>query len=362
MQDQEETGGPLWTRGEMILKVQAAVRASERIVHIRRPFARLGRASGAEITIGAQAASDQHVYFHLDSRGVYAVDLDTRTGTRFSNTEGPAGWLRPGHWLEVAGRRVELLDAQVEGTALEPQPCDTNLLAATSRTTLVGAALEPLGTTGSPWVLNSELVFMGRSAACGIPIRDRSVARTHAALLRTETAAYVIDLSGHQTWIDDRPVRGAAIIHNGQVLTLGSARFIVSIEPATRPASNRELAWVHPTMLETVINPETSNGSNLPAPLATVAPESERALLAWFDCDLPGLQHRNAHAWTTPPATLRSPTRVTPLCIARTTQEQTGSLSSTTWLLKRLSQVESQNRSAWRAFLDRLVLRPRRVT
>ena len=195
MQDQEETGGPLWTCGEMIFKVQAAARISDRIVHIRRPFARLGRASGADITISTQAASDQHVYLHLDPRGVFAVDLDTRTGTRFSGTEGSAGWLRPGHWLEVAGRRVELLQAQVEGNVLGPPPCDTDLLAATSRTTLVGVALEPWGTAGNPWVLNSELVFAGRSAACGIPIQDRTVARTHAALLRTDTSLYVINLS-----------------------------------------------------------------------------------------------------------------------------------------------------------------------
>ena len=55
MQDQEETGGPLWTCGEMILKVQRAARASDRIVHVRRPFARVGQASGGEITIGAAA-------------------------------------------------------------------------------------------------------------------------------------------------------------------------------------------------------------------------------------------------------------------------------------------------------------------
>ena len=409
MRDQEETGGRLWTCGEMILKVQAAARRSDRIVHIRRPFARLGRASGADITIGAPAASDQHVYLHLDPRGVYAVDLDTRTGTRFSGIEGPAGWLRPGHWLEVAGHRVELLQAQVEGNVHGPPPCDTDLLAATSRTTLVGVALEPWGTAGNPWVLDSELVFAGRSAACGIPIQHRTVARTHAALLRTETAAYIINLSSHQTWIDDRPVCGASIIHDGQVLTLGSARFVVSVEPATRPPSRPELPWVGQTTLEAVIDPEASNGSNLPAPLETIPPESQRAILAWMmgtvqgsqaealrqqgefqnalaqllrliqrengpllaahldrienlDCDLAELQRLSTHTWANPPAALLPPSRVRPLCIARTTHEQTGSLRSTTWLLERLSQLESQNRSAWREFLDRLVLRPRRVT
>jgi FHA domain len=399
MQDQEETGGTHWTCGEMIFKVQAAARASDRIVHIRRPFARLGQASCADITIGTRAASDQHVYIHLDSRGVYAVDLDTRTGTRFSGTERFAGWLRQGDWLEVAGHRVELLQARFDGGVHDPPLCDTDLLADTSRTTLVGVVLKPRRAPGNPWVLNSELVFSGRSAACGIPIQDRTVARTHAALLRTETAAYVINLSTQQTWIDDRPVRGASIIHDGQVLTLGSARFVVSVEPATRLSAKPETVWVGQATLEAA----------LPAPLETISPESPHPILAWmmgtvpgreakplgqqeefqsavaqllhliqqenapllaahldrienFDRDLVELQRQSADARANLPAALLPPPGVTPLRIARTTLEQTGSPTSTTWLLERLGRLKSQDGSAWRAFLDRLSLRPRRAT
>ena len=91
------------------------------------------------------------------------------------------------------------------------------------------------GPPETPGCSTRSWLFSGRSAACGIPIQDRTVARTHAALFRTEAAAYVINLSTHRTWIDDRPVRGAAIIHDGQVLTLGSARFVVSVEPPPGP-------------------------------------------------------------------------------------------------------------------------------
>jgi pSer/pThr/pTyr-binding forkhead associated (FHA) protein len=374
MQDQEKTGEPLWTCGEMILKVQAAARGSTRIVHIRRPFARLGRALRAEITISALAASDQHVYLHLDPRGVYAVDLDTRTGTCINGTWGRTGWLRPGHWLEVAGRRVELLQARIDGREQDPPPCDADLLADTGPTTLVGVALQPGGTPGNPWVLDSELVFSGRSAACGIPIHDRTVARTHAALLRTKTAAYVINLSGHRTWIDGRPVRGASIIHDGQILTLGSTRFVASVEPA----------WSNETKHEVVINPEASNESNFAVPFETISPDSRRAMaqllhliqqehasllaashLDWIesvDCDLDELQRQGAHAGANPPAALLPPPRVTPLHIARAAANQTGAPMSTTWLLERLGQLKSQNRSAWRALLDRLVVPPHRTT
>ena len=54
MQDQEETGGPLWTCGEMILKVQRAARVSDRIMHIRAPgafsgWARIGATELASV-------------------------------------------------------------------------------------------------------------------------------------------------------------------------------------------------------------------------------------------------------------------------------------------------------------------------
>ena len=81
-----------------------------------------------------------------------------------------------------------------------------------------------------------------------------------------------------------------------------------------------------------------------------------------FDGDLAELQRRSSRGQVTPPAPLFPPPQVTPLCIARTTLDQTGSPTSTTWLLERLSQLKNQNRSAWREILDRLVFRPRRAT
>jgi hypothetical protein len=406
----------------MRFRVQRAARGSNRIVAVRRPFALVGQAPGADIAVGDRAASDRHVYIHLDHRGVYAVDLATPSGTRFGGACGSAGWLRPGDWLEVAGSRIELLEARIDGIVQDPPPCAADLLADTSRTTLAGVALEPQRSSAGPsWVLNSELVFAGRSAACGIPIKDHTVARIHAALLRTESAVYVIDLHGRHTWIDGRPVRGAMLIASGHVLALGSAQFAITVAPGAPLAAGPELAWTGQNALAVgPVNAGVPAGCHPPTLLETsLSPESQQAILAWMMGTVQGsqgealrqqgeLQHALAQLLhriqqdnaallaahldrienlDRALAALRAEFRqrridestqmslpaplplsvpplppVRPLSIPRAMPEEPSSQTSTTWLLQRLGQLEDQNRPAWREFLGRFLLRPRRAT
>ena len=131
----------------------------------------------------------------------------TRTGTRINGTDRMVGWLRPGDWLEVAGRRVELLRVRIGGAVRRARPAATTTCSPTPATApLVGVTLEPRRRDDPPWVLGSELVFLGWSASCGIQVKDTAVARTHCALVRTAAAAYLVDLCGRQTWVEDRPV------------------------------------------------------------------------------------------------------------------------------------------------------------
>jgi hypothetical protein len=398
----------------MVFRVQKAARGPDRIVAIRRPFALLGRSPGVDIAVGDRTACDRHVYLHLDPRGVYAVDLATPAGTRFGGADGSACWLRPGDWLEVAGHKLELLEVRQGGGVQYPPPCTTDLLANTSRTTLAGVALEPRQGTGRSWVLNSELVFAGRSAACGIPIRDHAVARVHVALLRTEIAAYVINLCGRDTSIDGRPVRGAAVIKDSQVLALGATRYVVSVEPGALPTATFAPPCAGQNALALAsISPANPTATSPPTLLEAISPDSQRAILAWMMGTVQGsqsealrqqgerqraveqllhqIQQENSALLAThlarieeadrelaalrtklrqrdddpklaPSAALPPPPEVTPLAIPRTTPEASPPQPSTTWLLQRLGQLESQNRSAWREFLGRFTLHLRRAT
>ena len=78
---------------------------------------------------------------------------------------------------------------------------------------------------------------MGRGEACAIRIENASASRTHCALLRGASTAYVIDLLGRRTLLNDRPVEGASVLLDGDILTIGQACFAVRLEPPSPPRS-----------------------------------------------------------------------------------------------------------------------------
>src|SRR5579872_3287942 len=87
MEDRDDNSpGQFWTEGDMMLQVQGLGREMDRIVKIRRPFALVGQSPDSDICLNEPGVSERHVYLHLDPRGLYVVDLLTRSGTRITST------------------------------------------------------------------------------------------------------------------------------------------------------------------------------------------------------------------------------------------------------------------------------------
>lgn len=227
--------GPLWVDGEFWLSVRD--RGAERLVHVRRPYGLLGRLEGADVPIDDRSVSARHVYLHLDPRGLYAVDLSSRTGTRLPAAGQLAAWIDPGQEIEVAGRAVRLLDYRIhrDRSGIEPG-CPRADLLALGDPDLVRVTLYPMPAREPPRSLDSELVFAGRGATCGVRIEGASASRVHLALVRTRAAAYAVDLLGRGTRLNDRPIPGATPLIDGDFLTLGVARFRVRADPGEAPA------------------------------------------------------------------------------------------------------------------------------
>jgi pSer/pThr/pTyr-binding forkhead associated (FHA) protein len=218
----------LWVDGRFTVRLRGIGAEPGRIIRLRRPFALVGQIPGADIRIDDPGVDGRHVLLILDRRGVFGVDLRSRTGTRFAGAAGESAWLGAGDILEVAGRRIELLQFVIDGATVNPPLCDDDPLGDAEG--LVDVALEPLDAPGPPWMLGSALAFVGRGDACAIRIENASASRTHTALFRTATAAYLIDLLGRRTVVDDHPVDGATKLLDGDVLTVGQARFAVRID------------------------------------------------------------------------------------------------------------------------------------
>lgn len=293
---------PLWAAGEFALRVADAGGAAARVVRVGRPFGLVGRSEGVDVQLEDQAVSARHVYLHLDRRGLFAVDLATRTGTRVGPAGPPAGWLRPGQALEVAGNRLELADVRVDAPepagAARIEPADP--LADSGPAPRVRVTLDPAAPGGGPVVLNSELVFIGRSAACGVRVEGPNVARIQCVLVRTAAAAFLVDLVGRGTWLNGRPLRGAAALADGDALAIGAVAFAARVEPAPSwsPAAHGGLA-LRPgtpgTALVTTANAAAGGGgpaldgltellpAGLPPPPPGLVPtEGQAALLAWM--------------------------------------------------------------------------------
>src|SRR4051812_21667728 len=104
MHDQGGRGSPLWVDGEMTFRVEGEGPGADRTVRVARPCAIVGQAADADVRLEGRGVAARHAYLHLDARGVYLVDLLSRSGTRLVGTGAMAGWLRPGDGFEVDGR------------------------------------------------------------------------------------------------------------------------------------------------------------------------------------------------------------------------------------------------------------------
>jgi pSer/pThr/pTyr-binding forkhead associated (FHA) protein len=406
---------PLWAEGDFALRISGPEPGPSQVLTIGRPYALVGRVAGADIRIDDRQVSARHVYLHLDRRGMHCCDLATRTGTRVGEHGRSSGWIGPGQALEVAGRRIEVEAIRCGDTRLE-QAGGSDPLADSGPTPLVKVTLLPARAPEAPLVLASELVFLGRSASCGVRVEGASASRTHCVLVRTRSTAYIVDLAGRGTWLNNTLLQGAVPLSHGDVLTIGSARFEVRVEApgAQRPAV--------PALSRTAGPPAPRPG---PAPvpslsgdwfgseeLATLAPppgllpaESQAAVLAWMmnvlqasqaemlrrqdefhrditrligqmqrdntallskhlerveaiNRELSGLREEIGRRFGSeaPPARAPAPPpppRATPIPVPPP-PPPIHPEAATNWLLSRVNQLEQENRSTWRDLLSRL--------
>lgn len=275
-------------------------------VSVPFPYCVIGRSPSSSLVLDNPAVSSRHVYLHLDQRGLFAVDLATRTGTRIGPGGELSGWLQPGDRLEIANFTVEVVEIrrglmdEVVGSSYRPPltPLDDAGSAPLARLTLF-----PEDNPREPLSLNSELVFAGRSTACAVCVSSESAMRVQCALVRTPMAVYVVDLVGRGTWRNHHPVRGAERLLNGDSLMIGSTSFNCRIlspdtprssEQANLPALNLGVgsATVRPTAYPVPASESRGLSSFIPPQeiLDKIPVEAHAQVLGWLMGQIQGRQ------------------------------------------------------------------------
>ena len=397
----------------MLLRVRGIGQEGSRIVRVRRPYALVGRQSACDVVIDDANVSSRHVYLHVDRRGVFAVDLVTRSGTRFAGKPLHYLWLRPGQSIEVAGRQIELLQFRIDNQPQMPPPCVDEPFGESRDPSLDEVVLEPIEGHAPPWVLGSELVFLGRGDSCAIKVSGAS--RTHCALLRSPHGVFLIDLHGRPTQVNDRDISLCAPLHDGDITTIGDTTFLVRIQgkverPSVRHSTSTALAVPEigphdlaviphdsPPLLARLIDAyQTTWQSGLPAELAT---GEAGQLVAWiagivqasqgemirrqqqFQFDVAeALQRIQSDTSTLLEAHLQRieamnqelntlkdevktqgiqvydprPQIPEPPRLNLPPRSPVQSMQSATWMLDRIKQIETENKSSWRELLGKL--------
>ena len=373
----QDRPGTLWVEGRIGLRLEDGSRRA-----IDRPFVRIGGTGCADLRLSGHDIHAHQVYLHLDRRGLFALGLTGREGLQIEGKRTPAGWLKTGQTLTVAGRRIEVVALQVDGAALpvagaEPGPLPTE----NTSTALVQVELHPIPAAECPWTLDSELVVLGRAPSCGVSIPSWSVAGVHAVLVRGRAAAYVVNLAGAGLGRNGRPVRDAAVLTDGDQLTVGSVRFDVHIHlrpqiqpvPATlvlaplEPPAELGLTGAPPALLAWMMAALQAIQAEMQRRQDVFQRELAQALRVWHEDHEDALAAHQARveAIHQELAALREDLRrqldpaphappLPPLQLAAPPAPPAEPEAATAWLLDRVQRLDAANRASWRDLLGRL--------
>ncbi len=185
----------------LALECQDADGSGFEVHQLGPPFALIGRDPRSDIVLHGSEVSRLHAYVQSIAGGVYCIDLNSRTQLRWDDRDEPAvcGWLEPGSLLRIGRHtfRTEQTDALPERSVPLDDPFAPCSDSGVDGVPLPAAGLEsPIRMTQQDSLCRVEgrLALIGRSDSCQIVLRDASVSRFHAALLRTASGVWIADL------------------------------------------------------------------------------------------------------------------------------------------------------------------------
>lgn len=371
-------GESAWCEARLALEIEGPIDEGRRTILIARPFAVIGRAPGADLRIEDGEVGSRHAYMIADHRGVFVVDLASRTGTRFDGAPARSGWLSVGDSIEIAGRTIRLVSLRIDGRDASPPPCRDDLLAASDADSDGSTfLLEPAGLRGRAWVIASPLTFIGRGDACGLRLNQADIARVHCSLYRSEGLAYLIEMPGRPTPVNRLSPRGAVALDDGDQVEIGRSRFIARIAPLGRaqkgpkgglPALNEpgghstSLVPQHPgePQVNLVLGALMAGQAELlrrqaemQAILDDLTAAPGRAAGGLSALPAPGEEPIDVDSTPTdappPPASTRTWTPPLP-----TEPIPPRSIESAVWLIGRIDEVKTPNRFSWRSIVGRV--------
>ncbi len=259
-------------RAPLALECQDAGRAMGGAVtyQLECPFALIGRDPQFDLVFHNAEVSRRHAFLHVIDGRVFCIDLDSRTRLRWDGIPEPRmnGWLDPGGTLRIGPYAIRRVGADVPENPVRVSPdplnCDDNDLANASSLPRAGLELPVrVGNRDELWRIDGRLALIGRFESCQLILRDSSVSRFHAALVRTPKGVWITDLQSRDgVYVNGVKVRWAWV-EDGDTVRIGQFTSILRYETVPEGISRRDVP------LEAGSNAHDSQPSGLSGPVGT---------------------------------------------------------------------------------------------
>jgi pSer/pThr/pTyr-binding forkhead associated (FHA) protein len=267
-------------------------------IALTRELTILGRELDSDLILDDERTSRHHAEIHWEHGRPHLKDRASLNGTLVNRqtVRGPMP-LKTGDIIELGAQRYRF-ELLASGTPSRPRlaggadethkmPGVDNGHAEPQVPTL---ALVVLGgaLAGTRWELHDAVASIGRDPECAICLRDDSVSRQHAQIVRQRAGYYISDVgSSNGTLLNGVPLIAPTLLAQGDVLRLGTIelRCEAAAEPTDALADNS--GWMAPptqAMLGSQLRPnkESAQRPTPPTPvrfgpvrLAPAQPPSE---------------------------------------------------------------------------------------
>ena len=212
------------------------------------PFAILGRDSRSDLVLNGPEVSRRHAFVQVIEGRAFCVDLESRTqlcwdGQAESRTRG---------WLDTQST-CRIGSFAIRRVGVDLPECPTNACAdplACCETDQTDAGSVPragldlpirIGAGDHVWRMAGRLTLIGRSESCQVMLRDPSVSRFHAALLRTSKGVWIVDLQARQGILINGVKVRWAWLEDGDTVGIGQFTSILRYESIPREISRQDV-------------------------------------------------------------------------------------------------------------------------
>lgn len=204
---------------------------------LQQPFALIGRAPQADVSLPRKDISWRHAYLQVIEGRLFCVDLKSRIGIRWPDGQKSSGWVSSNDTIQIGPFIIQANGAK---PANGEEDDDLNPLAADAMDCddTIQVSLEFLnsvinGSGNRTWDVNRRLTFIGQNSACRIRFSDSSVSTFHCSLVRTPRGLWAIDLLGYDGILINEEPRQCALLEDGDCLKVGKFKIRIHYHDRT---------------------------------------------------------------------------------------------------------------------------------